>query len=216
MNSFVLKLFAVIFMMIDHIGILFFPKVLGFRIIGRIAFPIFAFLIVEGFIYTSNIKRYILRLTLFGIISEIPFNLLVSGEMFCAEYQNVFFTFVIGLVMLCFLKNNVVIMYNNIIIIMAVLMAVLLKTDYSLYGIALIYLFYMFRDSYLKYVFFALVSLLCDGVQRMAVLAIGLLLLYNGKPGPEFTRKKIVKYGFYIFYPLHMLMLLGIRRIIYG
>lgn len=214
MNSFILKLFAAAFMVIDHIGLLFFPKLMIFRIIGRMSFPIFAYLIVEGFIYTSNIKKYITRVLAFGIISEIPFNILVSGDILYKDKQNVFFTFTIGLLMLWLLKNNVVPMYTNFIVIMGILLAVLLRTDYSLYGMALVYFFYMFRDSKIKHIFFVLVSLLCGGVQRAASLAVVLLWFYNGKMGPEFTRKNLIKYGFYIFYPLHMLILLGIKRII--
>ena len=85
MNSFMLKLFAASFMVIDHIGVLFFPENMMFRIIGRLSFPIFAFLIVEGFIYTRDIKKYILRVVTFGIISEIPFNMLISGHILYRE-----------------------------------------------------------------------------------------------------------------------------------
>lgn len=213
MNSFMLKLFAASFMVIDHIGVLFFPENMMFRIIGRLSFPIFAFLIVEGFIYTRDIKKYILRVVTFGIISEIPFNMLISGHILYREKQNVFFTFAIGLLMLWFLRNNVVPIYTNIIVVMGVLMAVLLRTDYSLYGMALVYFFYMFRDSKMKYIFFVLVSLLCGGMQRAAALAVVLLWFYNGKMGPKLAGKRIIKYGFYIFYPLHMLILLGIKKI---
>lgn len=214
MNSFVLKLFAASFMLIDHIGILFFPEIMIFRILGRISFPIYAFLVVEGFMHTRNIKKYILRIVVFGFISEIPFNMLVSGRILCRENQNVFFTFAIGLVMLWFLSNNVVPMYTNLIVAVGVLLAVLLRTDYSLYGMALIYFFYMFRESRIKYIFFVLVSLLYGGVQRAALLSVVPLWFYNGKVGPEFTHKNVIKYGFYIFYPLHMLILFGIKKII--
>ena len=214
MNSFVLKLFAASFMLIDHIGILFFPEIMIFRILGRISFPIFAFLVVEGFMHTRNIKKYILRIVVFGFISEIPFYMLVSGHILCRENQNLFFTFAIGLVMLWFLSNNVVPMYTNLIVAVGVLLAVLLRTDYSLYGMALINFFYMFRESRIKYIFFVLVSLLYGGVQRAALLSVVPLWFYNGNVGPEFTHKNVIMYGFFIFYPVHMLILFGIKKII--
>ena len=88
-----LKFIAIATMVIDHIGLALFPDELIWRYIGRISFPIFAFLIVEGFVHTSDFKKYIGRILLFAIISEIPFNLLVSGKVLDFTHQNVFFTF---------------------------------------------------------------------------------------------------------------------------
>ena len=93
MNGQSLKLIAMLTMVIDHIGLALFPNEMIWRYIGRIAFPIFAFLIVEGFVHTSDFKKYIGRILVFAIISEIPFNLLVSGDVFDYTHQNVFFTF---------------------------------------------------------------------------------------------------------------------------
>ena len=92
-NTFTLKLIAILSMTIDHIGYLLFPKVTLLRIVGRIAFPIFAYLIAEGFVHTGDVKKYLLRLGIFAILSEIPYDLVISGNVLDLEQQNIFFTF---------------------------------------------------------------------------------------------------------------------------
>ena len=91
-----LKIIALLSMLVDHIGCVLFPKVTAFRIIGRLAFPIFAFLIAEGMVHTSNWKKYFLRLFIFAIISEIPFDFITSGKMIDWSHQNVLFTLLLG------------------------------------------------------------------------------------------------------------------------
>ena len=81
-NTFTLKCIAIISMLIDHIGMVLFPEQLIFRMIGRLAFPIFAYVLVEGFFYTKNINKYLLRLGVFAIVSEVPFDLAYSGKWF--------------------------------------------------------------------------------------------------------------------------------------
>ena len=92
----VLKLIAVVTMFIDHIGSIIFPHIMFLRIIGRISFPIFAFLIVNGYRHTHNLKKYLLRLAAFAIISEIPYNLIWSGDIAYPNSQNVFVTLFLG------------------------------------------------------------------------------------------------------------------------
>lgn len=213
MSGYSLKLIAMGAMLIDHIGLVLFPKIILFRYIGRIAFPIFAFLIVEGFVHTSNFKKYMGRLIAFGIISEIPYNLLVSGKLIDFSRQNVFWTFVIGLIMLYFVKKNTVLILNNAFLIMGIIFSVLLRTDYSIYGIGLIYIFYVFKyDKRVMLVFATLVSLISGGVQRFAALATIFIFFYNGERGLEASDNKYMKYMFYVFYPTHILILVGIRQ----
>ena len=105
MTSFVLKIIAMITMIIDHSGDVFNPllheKSLIFNAIGRIAFPLFAFMVVEGYTHTSNIKKYLLRLFIFALISEIPFYILVVNILHADKFaMDVLFTFVFGILAL--------------------------------------------------------------------------------------------------------------------
>ena len=112
-----LKLIAIITMFIDHIGAVIVERMLYvtgntgsftyeqmqnldtiLRSIGRIGFPLFCFLLVEGFLHTRNLGKYALRLLVFAVVSELPFNLAFAGQLFFAGYQNVFFTLLIGLI----------------------------------------------------------------------------------------------------------------------
>ncbi|MBR1627923.1 MAG: hypothetical protein IJ679_01485 [Lachnospiraceae bacterium] len=99
-TSNVLKLIAIITMMIDHIGFVIFPQYRFLRAIGRIAFPIFIFMLVEGFYYTHDRRFYLLRLFVFSWISEVPFDLGLYGEMVHPQKSNVFFTLCIGFVVM--------------------------------------------------------------------------------------------------------------------
>ena len=99
-DTFKLKMLAVISMSIDHTGAVLMPDCIWLRIIGRLAFPIYCFLLVQGFRNTSNIKKYIGRLALFAVVSEIPFNLAFYGTIIAEEFRNVFFTLLLGLLLL--------------------------------------------------------------------------------------------------------------------
>lgn len=91
-NAFHLKILAIVTMLIDHIGMIFFPNVMLFRIVGRVAFIIFAFLLVEGTQHTGNFEKYLLRLLLWAFLSEIPYDFARSGSYFYWEEQNIFWT----------------------------------------------------------------------------------------------------------------------------
>ena len=98
MSLFVLKCIAVIAMLIDHIGLIFFPHLLVFRLIGRLAFPIFAWTIANGYRYTKNKRSYLLRLIFFAIVSQIPYVLIYTGILHTTSYVlNIFFTLAFGL-----------------------------------------------------------------------------------------------------------------------
>lgn len=214
-NSFWLKVIAMSAMLVDHVGVVFFPESVSFRIIGRIAFPIYSFLIVEGFFHTSNVKKYMARLLLFALISEIPFNMMVTGHIVDFDYQNVFFTLFIGLAMINAMYTTAIKIMNPMLstvwLIMAMVAAELLKTDYSIYGIAVIYLFYYFRGKpVMGCIGMAVASLMLNVIQCAAAIATIPILLYNGEKGPKWANNKLCKYAFYLFYPMHMLILVGI------
>ena len=137
------------------------------RAIGRISFPIFCFLLIEGFMHTHDVKKYALNLGIFALVSEIPFDLAFAGKPFYLDYQNVFFTLFIGLVMMIFLQkidskaqkdagawqraNWKVSVGKLLVIVAACAVATLLKTDYSAMGILTIVLMYNMRKNKIMY-----------------------------------------------------------------
>lgn len=212
-SSFQLKVIAMITMVIDHIGLLFLPECTPLRVVGRISFPIFAFLIVEGFFHTSNVRKYMGRLLIFALLSEIPFDLMAKGRIVDLTYQNVFFTLLVGLVMIYGMHRSVNPMMKNIWLVVALAGVMVLRTDYSVYGIVIIYLFYYFRDiRKWACVGLAVSSLFSSMIQTAAVLSIPFIMMYNGKKGPDFVDKKWMKYAFYGFYPIHMIILVMIKK----
>ena len=114
LSGFDLKIIAVITMIIDHAGAFLFPQAKILRIIGRISFPIFAFLICEGYEHTKDVKKYMLRLLLFAVISEPFFDLAMSGTIFSLNNgQNVIFTLLIGVVTIYFCERNMDMVYDR-------------------------------------------------------------------------------------------------------
>lgn len=221
-----LKLIAIITMLIDHFGAIIIQKQLGLsmfqeqyesmitiyyilRNIGRIAFPIFCFLIVEGFLHTRNVKKYAFRLFIFALISEIPFDLAFSGKVVFINYQNVFFTLLIGLITIWSLDYIINIMKDNnrVLVILTILsisfigmlLAYIIKTDYSYIGVLLIIIFYTFRYNRKIQCVVGAISFLWEPT---SIVAFILMYLYNGQRGI-----KLNKYIFYAFYPIHLFIL---------
>lgn len=204
LNSFSLKMIAIITMLVDHIGAVLFPGEMVFRYIGRIAFPIFIFLMVEGFYHTRDVRKYEIRMAIFALISEIPFDLAFSGTLFYMGYQNVFFTLVIGLVMMDLMKRWEGASWKTLgVFVACLLLAELLHTDYSAAGVLLIFVFYRFREKTVtKIILTAIIAFACFGaVEGFCLFAFLPILLYNGKRGPS------LKYAFYAFYPVHLVIL---------
>lgn len=230
LNGNQLKLIAVIVMLIDHIGYMIgrvvYPTLIYgtarfehwnflyylFRSIGRTAFPVFCFMIAEGFVHTRDWKKYALRLGVFGLISEIPFNLMVSGKWTYQESQNVFFTLLIGLLVLALMRETARripgregMIAQLPVLALGCLLANLLKTDYSWSGVLLIAVFYWFGSSRISQ---CILGYLCmagtTGELRFQIALLVpfiLLYFYNGERGREI---KGLKWLFYWFYPVHM------------
>ena len=222
MSSFALHIIAMIFMLCDHMW----ATILDYEwltCIGRIAFPIFAFLITEGYIHTSNINKYIKRMVIFAIITEIPFNLMVSASPIYPFHQNVLWTFVISLLTLKYLNfdNTKNIFKSILIIILAIIIATITMCDYFGAGVMMVVGFYIFRKSkFLQLLMMIYVNMiLIQGYsypidiagytyyfpqQGFALLSLIFIWLYNGKQG---YHAKWFKIFCYAFYPLHMLIL---------
>ena len=222
MSSFALHIIAMIFMLCDHMW----ATILDYEwltCIGRIAFPIFAFLITEGYIHTSNINKYIKRMVIFAIITEIPFNLMVSASPIYPFHQNVLWTFVISLLTLKYLNfdNTKNIFKSILIIILAIIIATITMCDYFGAGVMMVVGFYIFRKSKLLQLLMMIYvnMILLQGYsypidiagytyyfpqQGFALLSLIFIWLYNGKQG---YHAKWFKLFCYAFYPLHMLIL---------
>ncbi len=217
-----LKLIAIITMVIDHFaasiiyhGILLPAAPISegtsewtwyqiynlMRVIGRIAFPIFCFLLVEGFIFTSNRTKYALRLALFSLLSEFPFDLAIFKMPVNWEYQNVFFTLLLGFLVIWGMdkvkSSSYAIPLQMLLFLAGCVLACILKTDYDYKGILLITVLYLFRSNRSMQTLAGCISLLWE---PEACLAFIPLHLYNGKRGLS------LKYVFYLFYPMHLLI----------
>jgi hypothetical protein len=223
MSVFVLKVLAILAMLTDHIAAVFFtdePKLyLVMRGFGRIAFPIFCFLIVEGYFHTRNVKKYMARLAVFAIISEIPFDLCFYHKLFYWQHQNVFFTLLLGLVAIYALEEVKkhfsesylkMLLLQFAVIILAMTAAWLLCTDYSMLGILIIMAFYINRGNKIQTTISLMIVTFCLGneIQLLSLLALVPIFLYNGKKGPS------MRYVFYVFYPAHLLILYAISTLI--
>ncbi|NLK97454.1 TraX family protein [Defluviitalea saccharophila] len=190
-----LKIVAAITMLIDHIGYVFFPDMIVLRIIGRISFPLFAYCIVVGFLYTSNIIKYAIRLGIFSVLSQ-PFYVLAFD---LSWYElNIFPTLLMGLLIIHFLKEK-----KWFIVTILLILVSLGDFSYGLQGILLMVLFYIFRNqrelSAIVTGIFLSIPLLSNHIQGFAVFSIPLIY------GHTKLNIKMNKYVFYIFYPMHLL-----------
>lgn len=208
LDSFQLKCIAIVSMALDHTGAVLYPSQIWLRCLGRIAFPIFCFLIVEGFFHTHDVRRYMGRLGIFALISEIPYDLAFRGVPLEYAHQNVFFTLLIGIGMMVLLERNREWPVKAVILLLAMWLAVLIRSDYNFRGVLLIFVFYIFHESrWLAVTAGGFWNFLYQGViQKYGVLSVLPLALYNGERGRK------MKYFFYIFYPAHLLLLYGISR----
>lgn len=176
------------------------------RAVGRIAFPIFCFLIVEGFFHTRNIRKYMQRLFLFALISEFPFDFALKKEPFYPLSQNVYFTLLIGLVTIWMIdqyKDRP--MMQGIAFCAGMMASRGLMTDYNFKGVFLIVALYLFREYRLIQ---CAAGALAIAWETTAPPAFILCFLYSGKRGLK------LKYFFYLFYPVHLVILGLVRYLI--
>ena len=221
MNSFVLKVIACVCMFCDHFGNAVFGSTTFLNYIGRFSFPIFCFQIVQGYIHTHNVKKYIIRLGVFSLISQIPF-MLFYHFVFDSFSINVIFTLLFGLLTILIYDK-----YNKFVgICSGLLLATISEVccfDYGFFGVFIIFMFYLLRDKKITMTIVFVISVIINFL--IPIIKIGLpfsylflgnkysllmfftcfaiipILLFNGKKGKD------AKYLFYIFYPTHLLIL---------
>jgi hypothetical protein len=201
-------------MAVDHVGAALYPDLEVLRMIGRLAFPLFAYLLILGMESTHNVRNYFIRLFSFSFISQVPFVLALDFEPF--EYFNIFFTLSSGLVFVYFFKKT------SPYALVPVLASFVLPFDYGIYGIAMIGCMQMLKDN-TKFGATALVLLnalflVPWNIQFLSLAAIPLILLHKTgylKIEKETTEEVSYplwrKYFFYIFYPLHLALLYIIK-----
>lgn len=210
-----LKIMASLFMLIDHIAVTLnridagmYPAFLVMRGVGRLAFPLFAFLIVEGFVHTESVGKYLIRLLLSAFISEVPFDMLNYGTVFYSGHNNVLFTYVIAVCVVWavsyFLKMGTKgMIYMFLLTTAGMAVSFFMKTDYSWRGILLVLVFYVMYDyKPAKYITGTLVLIISGSLLSFAApLSFIMEEMYDGRRG------KAPQYVMYAFYPLHMLAL---------
>ena len=190
-----------------------------FRLIGRLGFPIFCFLLIEGFLHTRNVWKYAFRLFLFSLISEIPFNLAFRRNIFDTSYQNVFFTLLLGLLALILIQlvekklaSNKILQYLLIIPIAFVFMLtaeLLIQCDYGASGVLTIVIMYLLRrNKVLEMTGGCIILTAMNYLEITSFFTLIPVYKYNGERGLR------LKYVFYAFYPVHLLILYMIVRLL--
>lgn len=222
LNGFHLKLIAICTMLIDHMGYTLFPGVMWLRCVGRVAFPIFCFLIAEGCVYTHDRKKYALRLLVFALLSEIPFNLMNSGMIWDPYDQNVLWTLLLG-ALVCWLMDWALkkctplsFVLTGAAMVAAYWLLEAFRTDYGGWGMLLVAAFYgvhrapsgavvkMIAQAFGLAFFSIGVMGGYLSIELWSLAALVPIWLYNGQRG---FSNKAVQYGFYAFYPVHILAL---------
>lgn len=231
MSGAIIKRIAAITMFIDHIGAAFFHIFTSrydgmqdfagadiiydiLRIVGRTSFPIFCFLLVEGFLHTRSVKKYAVRLLLFAVISEIPFDLAFFDSVWNVQMQNVFFTLLFGVLAMWSLhqgkkadvaKTGWYMAAGVTGAVLCILAAHFLQTDYGAMGVVLILVLYLLRQDRILSCIAGYSAICFVGGELWCFPAFFLMAWYNGEKG------RSNKYFFYVFYPAHILLLAGIR-----
>ena len=210
LSGFDLKCIAVFSMLTDHIGACLFPSEVWMRYVGRLAFPIYCFFIAEGYLHTRDVKKYMGRLFLFALVSEIPYDLGRFNTPFYWESQNVFFTLLLALMCICALDSwrRQPFVAAAVLAVVCAAMHYLVRSDYGIGGIVMVLCFYIFRMQQAEQFLSVAAINICyyGNIQRAGVLALIPIWFYNGTKGPS------AKYFFYAFYPVHLFLLYLIRR----
>lgn len=249
LSSHHLRILAMIFMLSDHLWASIIPGNHWMTDLGRLAFPIFASMIAEGYVHTSSVKKYLGRLLLFAVLSEIPFDLFYSSTLLDPFNQNVLFTFVWGL--LCIIqidkiKKTLAIwritekkaglvrsaIGSCLLILLISLGAKLSFSDYKFWGYLTVVMFYVLRDFPFAWLLQLVAMVMLNWTlfqgevtpielfgkiteipnQAYAIFALIPIWLYSGKKGRPLG--KVMQYGFYAFYPIHMLILYAIWQML--
>lgn len=223
LNSNAIKVIAIIAMVVDHASIWLVPEGTTLNIVlrtfGRLAAPIICYFIAEGYFYTSNVKKYIKRLFIYAVISHFPFVWYMGLSWW--QGTSVIWSLLMGLVALTISqKTNITIWKKLLMIVFCCLLA--WTADWNYIAVLWILFFGIFRGKFkLQMLSFAIIGTIfyiipgnMDSVIRFGILlVIPLLALFNGKRG---KKSNLIKWGFYVFYPLHLIILFLLRYFIFA
>lgn len=228
LSNFDLKLIAIITMTIDHIGVVFGTPLYNFlRAVGRLSFPIFAYLLTEGYVHTKSFSKYFLRLLILAITSEVIYDYVFFDSFIYMKANNIFFTLALGLLTIKLLDKNkslikkyfkdkidlliiLPITYLLIIIIMCII-GELLNFSYGMLGILIISFFYIFKENFPLTLISVSLSTIIFGepMQYFSIFSLIFIYFYNKRLGKNY------KLFFYLYYPLHILVL-GLIKMFLG
>lgn len=232
-----LHMLAMALMLCDHLWAMLFPAEEWLTCIGRIAFPIFAFMIAEGYLHTRNLRRYLLRMLIWALLTEIPFNLMYGGGLFYPYHQNVLWTFLLSLLLIRWIeacrsrfRPAAAAILSVVLALLGFVLGYAAMVDYYGAGILTVLTFYVFRNRTWGHrlcqflcLYFLNVQLLggyCYEIQvfdfqlevaqqGFALLALLPIWLYQGRQGLHSKAFQAFRYG---FYPAHMLLLFLARE----
>ena len=232
LSSAELHIIAMLLMLMDHLWATLLPAEEWLTCAGRVAFPIFAYMTVEGYFHTHSYRKYMLRMLLFAVLSEIPFDLMYGGTWFYPVHQNVIWAFLFGLLGIQAMeavrkkgRTWAYLLVSVLIVITGLVIGTLCMVDYYGVGVLTVFVFYFFRERKPWYLLGQLAALywlnvemlgglmypvnlfgmefeLCQ--QGLALLALIPIWLYKGRQGHH---SKAFQYFCYAFYPVHMLIL---------
>lgn len=236
LSSAALRLLAMGLMLCDHMWAMLFPAAEWLTCLGRAAFPIFAFLAAEGYAHTKDLRRYLLRMLCWAVLSEVPFNLMYGGDIFCPFHQNVLWTFLLSLLLIALIERGRARLrpaegwlLAGLLSAAGYVLGCLTMVDYYGAGVLTVLMFYFLRGRGWKR---RVLQLLCMYVlnvsvlggyyydlqilgrelqlvqQGLALLALIPIWLYRGRQG---LHNKAFQVFCYAFYPVHILALLAVR-----
>lgn len=232
LSSAELHIIAMLLMLMDHLWATLLPAEEWLTCAGRVAFPIFAYMTVEGYFHTRSLKKYMLRMLLFAVLSEIPFDLMYGGTWFYPVHQNVIWTFLLGLLGIQAMeavrkkgRTWAYLLVSVLTVIAGLVIGTLCMVDYYGVGVLTVFVFYFFRErkplcllGQLAALYWLNVEMLGGLIypiklfgmefelcqQGLALLALIPIWLYKGRQGHH---SKAFQYFCYAFYPVHMLIL---------
>lgn len=212
-----IKIIALLSMIIDHIGLIFFPNIISFRVIGRISMPLFAFCIAKGFFYSqknNTLVKYMRNLLMLAIISQIPYSFINNGI-------NIVATWLIAVIVLVIQElYNGNLIRKAIMISLLLILSILLNVDYNIYGIMMpmIFYYYWIKEKKIRIfcvlfvalnIFYILIN---EGWIIQIFSCLALPIIFNFEKYEKII--KLPKKFYYIFYPVHLVVLLVVKALI--